>query len=239
MLSKKRLVFPQFSNFEFNDVIVNPGQISLKLLHDVQEKDRKLDANLRKAPKLTNKVLHPGKYKQNVQLALDIFHETTVAATSSYFPNCNDELVSLNFLILGGQFQIQKISIVLLIILVAIQNDNKLRFLREMAAWLKRWDNSKIPNCEKLLSAQTSFLTMDQKQPPRGVFTKRCSENMLQIYRKTLMPKCVSISCKATLLKSHFGMGVFLQICCIFSKHFFLENLWVAASEGPFCVKLP
>ena len=126
-------------------------------MHDVQEKDQKLDANLRKAPKLTNKVLHPGKYKQNVQLALDIFHETTVAATSSYFPNCNDELVSLNFLILGGQFQIQKISIVLLIILVAIQNDNKLRFLREMAAWLKRWDNSKIPNCEKCtLSAQTS-----------------------------------------------------------------------------------
>ena len=39
----------------------------------------------------------------------------------------------------------------------AIQNDNKPGFLREMAAWLKRWDNSKIPNCEKfILSAQTS-----------------------------------------------------------------------------------
>ena len=25
--------------------------------------------------------------------------------------------------------------------------------------------------------------------------------------------------CKATLLKSHFGMGVLLQICCIFSEH--------------------
>ena len=29
-----------------------------------------------------------------------------------------------------------------------------------------------------------------QKQPPRGVPRKRCSENMQQIYRRTLMPKC-------------------------------------------------
>ena len=28
-----------------------------------------------------------------------------------------------------------------------------------------------------------------QKQPPRGVLKKRCSENMQQIYRRT-MPKC-------------------------------------------------
>ena len=91
LLSKTRLVFPQFSFFEFNDdVIVNPGEISWKLLYDVHEKDQKLDANLRKAPKLTNKVLHPGKYKQKVQLALEILHKTTVAAISSYFPYCND-----------------------------------------------------------------------------------------------------------------------------------------------------
>ena len=29
-----------------------------------------------------------------------------------------------------------------------------------------------------------------QKQPPRGVLKKRCSENMQQIYRRTTMPKC-------------------------------------------------
>ena len=35
LLSKKRLVFPQICFFEFNDdVIVNPGEISWKLLHD-------------------------------------------------------------------------------------------------------------------------------------------------------------------------------------------------------------
>ena len=29
-----------------------------------------------------------------------------------------------------------------------------------------------------------------QKQPPKGVFKERCSENMQQIYRRTSMPKC-------------------------------------------------
>ena len=32
----------------------------------------------------------------------------------------------------------------------------------------------------------------------------------------------VALQVKATLLKSHFGMDVPLQICCIFSEHFFL-----------------
>ena len=40
-----------------------------------------------------------------------------------------------------------------------------------------------------------------QNHLPRGVLRKRCSENMQQIYRRTP---------KATLLKSHFGMGVLL-----------------------------
>ena len=59
--------------------------MSWKLLHDVHEKE------------LTNKMLHHGKYKQNVQLALGIFHETTVAARSSYSPNCNDAVGLLKF----------------------------------------------------------------------------------------------------------------------------------------------
>ena len=29
-----------------------------------------------------------------------------------------------------------------------------------------------------------------QKQPPRGVFKKSCSENMQQMYMRTPMPKC-------------------------------------------------
>ena len=138
-ISKKRLVFPQFSFFEFDDdVIVNPGEISWKLLHDVHEKDRKLDANLRKAPKLTNKVLYPGKYKQNVQLALDNFHETNVAAISSYFPNCNSAVGSLKLVntwwtISNSKYQYCFSSY---IGRTAIQNDNKPGFLLEMAALL-------------------------------------------------------------------------------------------------------
>ena len=46
-----------------------------------------------------------------------------------------------------------------------------------------------------------------QKQPPRGVPRKSCSENMQQIYRRTPMPKC---DFNAALLKSHFVMGVLL-----------------------------
>ena len=33
-------------------------------------------------------------------------------------------------------------------------------------------------------------LSKYQKQPSRSVHRKRCSENMLQIYRRTLIPKC-------------------------------------------------
>ena len=29
-----------------------------------------------------------------------------------------------------------------------------------------------------------------QKQPPRGVLKKKCSENMQQIYRRNPMPEC-------------------------------------------------
>ena len=33
-----------------------------------------------------------------------------------------------------------------------------------------------------------------------------------------------NITCLATLLKSHFGMGVLLYICCVYSEHLFLRT---------------
>ena len=33
-------------------------------------------------------------------------------------------------------------------------------------------------------------LNIFQKQPPRGYLSKRCSENMQQIYGRSPMPKC-------------------------------------------------
>ena len=46
------------------------------------------------------------------------------------------------------------------------------------------------------------------------------------------MPKCDFNKVAVTLLKSHFGMGVLLYICCIFSEHLFLRTpldgcLWI------------
>ena len=61
-----------------------------------------------------------------------------------------------------------------------------------------------------------------QKQPSRGVPRKRCPENMEQISRKTTMPKCDFN--KVALLKSHFSMGVLVEIRSIFSKCLFLET---------------
>ena len=55
-----------------NDFInVTGGELKWKMLHDVFERDAQLDGNLKKAPKLTLKVLHPGSNKQNVPLVLE------------------------------------------------------------------------------------------------------------------------------------------------------------------------
>ena len=48
---------------------------------------------------------------------------------------------------------------------------------------------------------------------------------MQQIYKSTPMPKC-----KATLLKSHYDMGVLLYIAAYFQNTFSWEHLWMAAS---------
>ena len=54
---------------------------------------------------------------------------------------------------------------------------------------------------------QFSQLYYVQKQPPRGVPRKRCSENMQQIYRRTPMPKCdfnkVALQCYVLLLNRY------------------------------------
>ena len=50
---------------------------------------------------------------------------------------------------------------------------------------------------------------------------------MHKIYRRTPMPKCF-------FGKSHFGKGVFLYICYIFSEHLFLRT----PLDGCFCIIL-
>ena len=70
-------------------------------------------------------------------------------------------------------------------------------------------------------SITSKLLHEEQKQPSRGALRERCSENMQQIYRRITRSDFNRVT-KATLLKSHFSMGVLLQICCIFSEHLLL-----------------
>ena len=88
LLNYKRFIFPAFEYDGFEDPIsFKGGQIfSWKLFHNVFEKDSLLEANLRKASKITHKALHPGNCKQNDPVALAIFHESTSADLTSYFP---------------------------------------------------------------------------------------------------------------------------------------------------------
>ena len=65
------------------------GFISWKTFYDVYEKDSKLQANIRKAPKLTLGAIHPGNNKQSMPLSLAIFHKST-AAIECYFPEKSD-----------------------------------------------------------------------------------------------------------------------------------------------------
>jgi len=88
LLNSKKFVFPAFSFSLNNDVLMSStsGYIRWRDFHDIFEEDEKHKANLRMAPKLTFSSLYPCNNKQNVGLALAIFHETTIAACKRYFP---------------------------------------------------------------------------------------------------------------------------------------------------------
>ena len=62
------------------------GYIAWFDLHKVFNKYNALNAKLRKALKLTFEAFHPNDNKQNINLVVAIFHETTIAACESYFP---------------------------------------------------------------------------------------------------------------------------------------------------------
>ena len=100
LLAYRHFSFPEFSFNEFyDDLFVPEGTISWKLLHDIHDKDQLLiNTNLRKAPKVSYKTLHPGDNKQNVQLALNVFHESTSAAIASYFPENKSASAFLNLI---------------------------------------------------------------------------------------------------------------------------------------------
>ena len=54
---------------------------------------------------------------------------------------------------------------------------------------------------EYLSFKKDKFYYLLQKQPPRGVLRKTCSENIQQIYRRTPMPKCDFNKVEITLIE--------------------------------------
>ena len=118
---------------------------------DTYEKDCALQANLRKAPRLNLKVLHPGNNKQSVPLALAIIHEATTTG-ESHFPeksNSADFLRLLNIwrIISNSKTQFLPNNPVGN---AAIIGDNKPKFLRSFAAWVAKWQNEKTPCFETI-----------------------------------------------------------------------------------------
>ena len=97
-------------------------------------------------------------------------------------------------------------------------------------------------DCAITLSCNKGWTQKFRKQPSRVVLRKKCSENMQQIYRRTPKLKCdFNKIAEQLLLKSHFGMGVLLQICCIFPEHLFLRTaldgcFWNLKKRGGVCV---
>ena len=57
-------------------------------MHSIYNQDSNLSGNLRTANKLTYRTMHPGNNKLSVNLA--IFHEITIVASKSYFPERKD-----------------------------------------------------------------------------------------------------------------------------------------------------
>ena len=84
----KRFLFLSFIFNGFKDSInVTGGELKWKMPYDVFERDSQLDGNLKKAPKLTLKVLHLVSNKQNVLLALAILMKQLLLHSSRIFLN--------------------------------------------------------------------------------------------------------------------------------------------------------
>ena len=175
LLNNKRFIFPEF-NFSgfYDDIVCESGEISWKLFHDVYESDEKVQGNLRKAPKIKAKVLHPGSNKQSVPLALAIFDETTSAAILSYFP---EHKSASSFLKLFNSWWIISNSKLRFnshhrLGNAAVANDKKPEFLRRFAEWIENWKEQRISNCEKFTLTENTSSALKR--------TLRCSASLIE-----------------------------------------------------------
>ena len=100
---------------------------------------------MRKAPKITHKVLHPGNCKQNIPVALAIFHESTSAALTSYFPEKKYEAEFLKLFNTWWIISNSKVQFSNHILgHAAKKGDGKLEFCRALADWIENWCNDRV-----------------------------------------------------------------------------------------------
>ena len=163
LLNYKRFIFPAFEYDSFEDPLsFKGGQVSWKLVHDSFEKDCLLEAKLRKAPKITHKVLRPGDCKQNVLVALAIFHESTSAALTSYFPEKKNEPEFLKLFNIRRIISNSKVQFSNHILGHAAKKDGwKPEFCRALTDWIENWYNVRVPSFEQFtLSVSTAKALM-------------------------------------------------------------------------------
>ena len=114
-------------------------------MHSIYDQDSKLPANLRKANKLTYRAMHPGNNKQSVNLALSIFHESTIAASKSYFPERKDisgflSLIHTWWTIVNSRDRFCSNQLGNAV----IDGDGKTDFFLSFAEWLNNWSESPV-----------------------------------------------------------------------------------------------
>ena len=163
LLNNLRFIFPHFEFNDFCDEINVPsGEITRKLLHDIYELDEKLQGNLRKAPKLTYRALHPGNNKENVNLVLSVFHPSTSAAIESYYPGRKDAAGFLKLIYIWWTLMNSKqcFNSNNRFGNAAIKGDKKPSFLRKLADWFEEWHGLQLPNTQRFTLSKQTFSAM-------------------------------------------------------------------------------
>ena len=141
LLNRKKFVFPCF-RFEISNIHISSenGYIAWSDIHKIYDKDSILDAKLRKASKLTFKALYPSDNKQNVNLAIAIFHETTIAACESYFADRTDMSNFLKLILCWWTIANSNKKYTPNFLNNAVNlYDGKIDFFKKLSDWVESW----------------------------------------------------------------------------------------------------
>ena len=175
LFNSQRFNFLSFKFDQFFHPIDVPGrEISWKLLHEVYDKGEKLAANMKKASKLSYKVMHPGDNKQSVPLALAIFDQSTSTAIENYCPNWLYASLFLNLVNIWWTINNskQEFNTNFRTGNAAVKDDKKPLFLREFANWLEDW--------QSLLSKNSQKFTLSKQTNTALVITIRCNASLIE-----------------------------------------------------------